>query len=374
MALATALPTRAALAAREVIAVSRVLAARSPGSQATRPAFPAAILPVTGRDVPCGRARVPGWQAAARPGGPHDGTDRSAGAVIGLETRDPWWRLELERAGRARGQLAQERAGRSHRPHRLPPCPSSERAQARARPAGSPVEGAASQGRRSRRGVSLERFQMECIRCRDGCHDRNLDIDSAFRRHSAKAPGAAHRSSGRELPTAAARATLQHRCGNGATRTGALCRRRLRDPRAACQSHARSGECRVPRVCRAARLDPEDGWRHGDAARRPGSDVDVFVAGDVSFREAVDARATAAKATGRSVNPVVYAVEELRQRVAPPGHFVGRQWKGPKLWTKGCADALGELRASGMDRPASTEACGSRERAPNATVGLTRVV
>ncbi len=97
----------------------------------------------------------------------------------------------------------------------------------------------------------------------------------------------------------------------------------------------------------------------GSVARgeeRAESDVDVFVAGEVEFREVVEALAPAEAASGRSVNPAVYSVDEVRQRLAGPDHFVSRLWEEPKLWIKGDDHVLAELRAGGVDRPATAAA------------------
>lgn len=91
----------------------------------------------------------------------------------------------------------------------------------------------------------------------------------------------------------------------------------------------------------------------GSVARgeeRAESDVDVFVAGDVAFREVVAALAGAETSLSRAVNPVVYALDEVRERLARADHFVSRLWDEPKLWLKGDDRVLGELRASRLDQ------------------------
>jgi len=90
----------------------------------------------------------------------------------------------------------------------------------------------------------------------------------------------------------------------------------------------------------------------GSVARgeeRAESDVDVFVAGEVTFREVVAVLAPSEASLSRSVNPVVYAVDEVRERLARGEHFLSRLWDEPKLWLKGDDRVLGELRASGVD-------------------------
>lgn len=53
-------------------------------------------------------------------------------------------------------------------------------------------------------------------------------------------------------------------------------------------------------------------------AENVGSDVDVLVVGDVGFSDVVRALYPAQETLGREINPVVYSVEELRQRVGEP--------------------------------------------------------
>ncbi|HWS76020.1 MAG TPA: MarR family transcriptional regulator [Quisquiliibacterium sp.] len=73
-----------------------------------------------------------------------------------------------------------------------------------------------------------------------------------------------------------------------------------------------------------------------------GSDVDVMLVGDLSFREAVELLHPAQAAIGREVNPKVFATEEFRAKLrAEP--FLAEVMTRPKLFVIGNAHDLEEL-------------------------------
>jgi predicted nucleotidyltransferase len=86
-----------------------------------------------------------------------------------------------------------------------------------------------------------------------------------------------------------------------------------------------------------------------DDGGSPQSDVDLFVIGDVSLGDVIDALADAERELGRGINPVVQAAKEFARRVAAGDHFVTRLLAAPKLYLIGDDDVLGRL---GAQRPA----------------------
>ena len=103
---------------------------------------------------------------------------------------------------------------------------------------------------------------------------------------------------------------------------------------------------------------------YGSMARteqRRGSDVDVFVIGDASFGEVVEALTPAQEKLAREVNPTVYPVSELREKVLQKHHFVTSVLRGPKLFLVGDERELAELDGSGLDSGAQDQPRGNRE-------------
>jgi len=84
----------------------------------------------------------------------------------------------------------------------------------------------------------------------------------------------------------------------------------------------------------------------GSAARaelRSASDIDLLVAGDVSFEDVVTAVAEAQSRIGRDVNPTVYPVAEFRAKVREGHHFLTTVVAEPKLFLIGGPNELGGL-------------------------------
>jgi len=61
------------------------------------------------------------------------------------------------------------------------------------------------------------------------------------------------------------------------------------------------------------------------------SDIDLFVAGDLSLGELVEVLSPLQDQLGREVNPVVYPIKELRDKLAHGHHFVKSVFEGPKV-------------------------------------------
>ena len=85
---------------------------------------------------------------------------------------------------------------------------------------------------------------------------------------------------------------------------------------------------------------------YGSIARgneRRGSDVDLFVVGEVTFAEVVSAIDAAQKTIGREINPSVYPTAEFRAKLAAGHHFLSTVQNAVKLFLIGDDDELAGL-------------------------------
>jgi len=74
-----------------------------------------------------------------------------------------------------------------------------------------------------------------------------------------------------------------------------------------------------------------------------GSDVDLMVVGDASFRSIATCLHSAQDVLGREINPKVFRPEEWRERVAAGDPFVAGVLARPRIFVMGTADELAEL-------------------------------
>lgn len=65
---------------------------------------------------------------------------------------------------------------------------------------------------------------------------------------------------------------------------------------------------------------------------RAGSDVDMFVVGDVTLAEAASAIKSAQDRLDREINPSVYPVSEFRRKLAAGHHFLTSVMKEPRIF------------------------------------------
>ncbi|HEX4486381.1 MAG TPA: nucleotidyltransferase domain-containing protein [Terriglobales bacterium] len=80
--------------------------------------------------------------------------------------------------------------------------------------------------------------------------------------------------------------------------------------------------------------------RHAD---RSGSDVDLLILGDASFRHVVSALAPAQKALRREINPLVFPLAEFHSKLAAGNHFLRGVMKEKKLFVIGSEHELKRL-------------------------------
>jgi len=73
------------------------------------------------------------------------------------------------------------------------------------------------------------------------------------------------------------------------------------------------------------------------------SDVDLLVIGDVSMRDIASAISDIQATLGREVNPVIYPVDEYRQRLADGNHFLTSLQSEAKMFLIGNQDELDRL-------------------------------
>jgi predicted nucleotidyltransferase len=79
----------------------------------------------------------------------------------------------------------------------------------------------------------------------------------------------------------------------------------------------------------------------GDETRA--SDVDILIAGDVTFAEAVTALDPAQRRLLREVNPTVYPEKEFRKKLRDGHGFLSAVVRGPKVFIVGGEDDLARL-------------------------------
>jgi len=101
---------------------------------------------------------------------------------------------------------------------------------------------------------------------------------------------------------------------------------------------------------------------YGSVARAEqtrGSDVDLFVVGDVSFPEIVAALGPAQQELQREINPTVYPADEFRSKVAAGHHFLMRVLGQPKVFLIGNKNRLERLADKSMPDAPNAERPGS---------------
>ncbi|MFA6413815.1 MAG: nucleotidyltransferase domain-containing protein, partial [Syntrophales bacterium] len=79
----------------------------------------------------------------------------------------------------------------------------------------------------------------------------------------------------------------------------------------------------------------------GDESK--GSDVDVFVIGDVTFAEIVGVFSPIQQTLNREINPTVYPGDEFRAKLDAGNHFIKSVMEGSKLFLIGDEHDLAKL-------------------------------
>ncbi|MBI5752542.1 MAG: nucleotidyltransferase domain-containing protein [Hydrogenophilales bacterium] len=85
--------------------------------------------------------------------------------------------------------------------------------------------------------------------------------------------------------------------------------------------------------------------------QQPGSDVDVMLVGSLGFADAVQILHPVQASLQREINPVVYSLDEFRQRRSRADSFILEVLSKPKLFVVGNED---ELRKLTQNQTAST--------------------
>ena len=80
-----------------------------------------------------------------------------------------------------------------------------------------------------------------------------------------------------------------------------------------------------------------------DGKEKEQSDVDVFIIGDITFGEVVNAFQEAQNVIGREINPTVYPAEEIRSKIAENKHFLKSVLNGPMIFLIGDKNELERL-------------------------------
>jgi predicted nucleotidyltransferase len=77
------------------------------------------------------------------------------------------------------------------------------------------------------------------------------------------------------------------------------------------------------------------------------SDIDVMIIGDISFGDIVSLISPAQEILGREINPVVYGLQEFREKVMTDHHFVNSVLQGQKIFLIGDEDELNRISSRG---------------------------
>ena len=73
------------------------------------------------------------------------------------------------------------------------------------------------------------------------------------------------------------------------------------------------------------------------------SDIDIFVAGDISSKELQGIISDIESRTKREINPAVYSQKELREKYKSKNNFITGVLKGQKIFLKGSENGLRKL-------------------------------
>lgn len=101
---------------------------------------------------------------------------------------------------------------------------------------------------------------------------------------------------------------------------------------------------------------------YGSAATgrdRPESDVDLMVVGDLTLAALLPVLRPVQDQLGREINPTIYPVEELRQKLVAGNHFLKSVLSRPKIMLVGNENELAELAGQRLDRGTRADAGGN---------------
>ena len=74
------------------------------------------------------------------------------------------------------------------------------------------------------------------------------------------------------------------------------------------------------------------------------SDIDLMVVSEsVAYSELMETLANAEDSLGRTINPTIYTMKQLKTKYKKDNAFVVKVMKQPKLWIKGSEDDVGKI-------------------------------
>ncbi len=92
------------------------------------------------------------------------------------------------------------------------------------------------------------------------------------------------------------------------------------------------------------------------------SDIDLFiVSNELSSSDVRSCLAIVEKRLGRDINPTIYSLEELRQRIESGNAFVLRVLEQPKRWVVGNEERLAEVIRSVVSNPGGKQSAGVKK-------------
>ena len=83
------------------------------------------------------------------------------------------------------------------------------------------------------------------------------------------------------------------------------------------------------------------------------SDIDVMIVTDtLAYVDVMSLLGDAEESLGRAVNPSIYNLEQIRNKLTTKNAFISRVMEQPKLWIKGDDNDIGKVGQSGKDQSA----------------------
>ena len=77
------------------------------------------------------------------------------------------------------------------------------------------------------------------------------------------------------------------------------------------------------------------------------SDIDLFIIGEISLRELVKLLSPLQKSIGREINPHIYSLKELKERIKKNDHFITSVIKTKKTLLRGSLDDIERITSKG---------------------------
>jgi predicted nucleotidyltransferase len=89
------------------------------------------------------------------------------------------------------------------------------------------------------------------------------------------------------------------------------------------------------------------------------SDIDLLVITDsLSYTDIMRVLSGAEQSLGRPINPSIYTVGQIKEKLEQKNAFITRVMEQPKIWVKGDEDDIKELGKSGKSKTTKSGSAG----------------